>query len=87
VVNVVFILFVPNKAINPELGLEYNVSFATVRSAHMALVNIGVAMLLITRNSILKFISGKSFDELMPLHRWHGLLGLSEVCFHVIIQL
>ncbi|KAG2181400.1 hypothetical protein INT43_008983 [Umbelopsis isabellina] len=53
----------------------------------MALANIGVALLLITRNSILKLVSGKSFDELLPLHRWHGLLGLGEICFHAAVQI
>jgi hypothetical protein len=58
-VNVVFILVVPNKAIKPELGLEFNVSFATVRSAHMALVNIGVAMFV----DLLETPSSSSYQE------------------------
>lgn len=86
-VNVIFILFNPTKTIHPTLPLEYNLVFASIRCAHMALANIGIAMLLITRNSILKFVSGKSFDELLPLHRWHGLLGLAEICFHVGVQM
>lgn len=86
-VNVIFILFTPTKAIHPALPLGHNLESASIRCAHMALANIGVAMLLITRNSILKLVSGKSFDELLPLHRWHGLLGLAEICFHVGVQM
>lgn len=87
VVNCAYILRFPKYALAP--GPDPGVNLLTVgyHCAYVGLVNISIAIILITRNSIVKLISTKSFDETMPLHRLHGLLGLAEITVHAGSQM
>lgn len=85
-INCTFILHSPIYALAKPRP-AFNIIMVGMRCAYVGLVNIGVAMVLVTRNSIVKVISSKSFDETLPMHRWHALLGLSEIAVHVGTQM
>jgi hypothetical protein len=85
--NVLFILEIPISVYSRQRTLIGNLGIASLRCAILGIANISLAMTLATRNSIIKLLSTKSFDEVMPLHRWHATMGLTEIAVHVATQL
>lgn len=85
--NVLFISEIPISVYSKQRTLIGNLGIASLRCAIVGIANISVAIALATRNSIIKVLSTKSFDEVMPLHRWHATIGLTEIAAHVAIQL
>jgi len=85
--NVIFILEIPIAVYSNQRTLIGNLGIASLRCAILGIANISLAMTLATRNSIIKLLSTKSFDEVMPLHRWHASMGLTEIAAHVATQL
>ncbi|KAI8583375.1 hypothetical protein K450DRAFT_268469 [Umbelopsis ramanniana AG] len=87
VFNAVFILEIPIPVYTQQRLPFVNFYYAGLRCAILGVANISLAITLATRNSIIKLISTKSFDEVMPLHRWHATMGLTEIAIHVSTQL
>ncbi|KAI9287760.1 hypothetical protein BC943DRAFT_358265 [Umbelopsis sp. AD052] len=87
VFNAVFILEIPISVYSQQRLLVVNIYYASLRCAILGVANISLAMTLATRNSIIKLLSTKSFDEVMPLHRWHATMGLTEIAIHIFTQI
>jgi hypothetical protein len=84
-VNLIFIFFAPF-----TVAGWYMVSVADIsnrRCVYVALGNFSIAIVLVTRNSIISKIAEHSFDELVPFHRWHARIGLGELAVHIGYQM
>ncbi|CAO3684590.1 unnamed protein product [Rhizopus stolonifer] len=84
VINLIFILFSPFQM---KEGAEFMISSIGIfdrRAAFVGMVNWGFVFFLAQRNSVLPKMSGLTFEELIPFHRWVARIGLLEFIPHFV---
>ena len=64
-----------------------SISIFDRRAAFVGMVNWGFVFFLAQRNSILPKMSGLTFEELIPFHRWVARIGLAEFIPHFVYRM
>lgn len=83
VLNTIFILFAPF-TISSDGFMLPAVSQMDRRAAYVAVVNFSFVILFGSRNTIVTKMSGLSFEQLIPYHRWLAKLGFAEMITHIV---
>ncbi|KAG2183748.1 hypothetical protein INT43_006759 [Umbelopsis isabellina] len=83
VINALFILFAPftytsDGVVIPAVGQMDR------RAAYVACANFSFVIVLGSRNTLLTKMSGLSFEQLIPFHRWLAKLGFAEMITHIV---
>ncbi|KAI9254800.1 ferric reductase like transmembrane component-domain-containing protein [Sporodiniella umbellata] len=82
VVNALFILFAPFQMLPDTEYFLTRVGIFDRRAAFVGMVNWSFVFFLAQRNSVLPKMSGLTFEELIPFHRWVARIGLLEFIPH-----
>jgi len=54
------------------------------RAAYVATANFSFVIVLGSRNTMMTKMSGLSFEQLVPYHRWLAKIGFAEIITHVV---
>ena len=84
VVNLLFILFAPFQMAEGQTFYISSIGIFDRRAAFVGMVNWGFVFFLAQRNSVLPKMSGLTFEELIPFHRWVARVGLAEFIPHFV---
>ncbi|KAG1464758.1 hypothetical protein G6F46_002606 [Rhizopus delemar] len=84
VVNLLFILYAPFKMAEGQTFYLSSIGVFDRRAAFVGMVNWGFVFFLAQRNSVLPKMSGLTFEELIPFHRWVARVGLAEFIPHFV---
>ncbi|KAG0166102.1 hypothetical protein DFQ28_002768 [Apophysomyces sp. BC1034] len=87
-VNLIWIFFAPFQ-FSPEYDAYEvpRVGLMDRRAAFIANINWGYVFILGSRNNIVTHMSGLSFEELVPFHRWLARIGLAEYITHFVYRM
>ncbi|KAI8336185.1 ferric reductase like transmembrane component-domain-containing protein [Chlamydoabsidia padenii] len=88
VINMIWILFAPFKW-NDEFS-SYQLSTIGIfdrRAAFIGMVNWAFVFMLASRNSLLSAMSGFTFEQMIPYHRWLARIGLLEFIPHFVYRM
>ncbi|KAF7730286.1 ferric/cupric-chelate reductase [Apophysomyces ossiformis] len=88
IINLIWIIFAPFKFDPSYTSFEMpRVGLMDRRAAFIANVNWGFVFILGSRNNIVTHMSGLSFEELVPFHRWLARIGLAEYITHFVYRM
>ncbi|KAH8549071.1 ferric reductase like transmembrane component-domain-containing protein [Umbelopsis sp. PMI_123] len=81
--NTICILFAPF-TLSSDGYMFPAVSQMDRRAAYVAVVNFSLVIIFGSRNTIITKMSGISFEQLIPYHRWLAKLGFAEMITHFV---
>ncbi|PHZ08188.1 uncharacterized protein RHIMIDRAFT_295377 [Rhizopus microsporus ATCC 52813] len=87
IINLLFIFFAPFKMVDDKPYVLPSIGIFDRRAAFVGMVNWGFVFFLAQRNSILPKMSGLTFEELIPFHRWVARIGLAEFIPHFVYRM
>lgn len=85
IINLLFIFFAPFQ-LSPDFD-SYSLTSIGIfdrRAAFIGMVNWGFVFMLASRNSVLSAMSGFTFEQMIPFHRWIARIGLMEFIPHFV---
>ncbi|KAI8342919.1 ferric reductase like transmembrane component-domain-containing protein [Chlamydoabsidia padenii] len=84
-INLVWVFFAPFQW-DPEYSSYYLEAIGKFdrRGAFIGMVNWGFVFMLASRNSLLSSMSGFTFEQMIPYHRWLARIGLLEFIPHFV---
>ncbi|KAI9319342.1 ferric reductase like transmembrane component-domain-containing protein [Dichotomocladium elegans] len=83
-INVVWIIAAPFTLAEGRTFTVQSIGLVDRRAAFVGMVNWSFVFVLGSRNNIVSRMSGLSFEELIPFHRWIARVGLAEYIPHFI---
>ncbi|KAI9315076.1 ferric reductase like transmembrane component-domain-containing protein [Dichotomocladium elegans] len=88
IVNIIFCWFAPFRLHPMVEKYEWPIlGILDRRMAYVSMANWSFTIVLGTRNSIITELSGLTFEQFIPFHRWCGRLGLAEMALHIVYRI
>ncbi|ORZ04923.1 ferric reductase like transmembrane component-domain-containing protein [Absidia repens] len=85
IINVLWTLFAPFKWNDAFSSYKWeSIGLFDRRAAFIGMVNWGFVFMLASRNSLLSAMSGFTFEQMIPYHRWLARIGLLEFIPHFV---
>lgn len=87
IVNIIFCWFAPFR-LHPSVPhyVWPTIGVLDRRMVYICMVNWSFTIVLGTRNSIVTNLSGLTFENLIPFHRWVARVGLAETILHSVYR-